>query len=41
MHAYDSLKSDILWAIVVNHLPKLKSELLALLNGLDEKCNLH
>ena len=41
IHAYDSLKTDILWAIVVNHLPKLKSELLALLDGLDEKCNLH
>lgn len=36
IHAYDSLKSDILWAIVVNHIPKLKLELLELLDGLDE-----
>ena len=27
IHAYDSLKPDILWAIVVNHLPRLKREL--------------
>lgn len=27
IHAYDSLKSDILWAIVINHLPKLKIEI--------------
>lgn len=32
IHAYDSLKPDILWAIVVNHFPKLKSELLSLLS---------
>lgn len=30
IHAYDSLKPDILWAIVVNHIPKLKTELEAL-----------
>lgn len=27
IHAYDSLKPDILWAIVINHLPRLKQEL--------------
>lgn len=27
IHAYDSLKPDILWAIVINHIPKLKAEL--------------
>lgn len=27
IHAYDSLKPDILWAIVINHLPRLKREL--------------
>lgn len=27
IHAYDSLKPDILWAIVINHIPKLKQEL--------------
>ncbi|MBD5193507.1 MAG: DUF86 domain-containing protein [Bacteroides sp.] len=31
IHAYDSLKPDILWAIVVNHLPLLKKEIMALL----------
>ena len=31
IHAYDSLKPDILWAIVVNHLPRLKKELYSLL----------
>ena len=30
-HAYDSLKPDILWGIVVNHLPKLKEEVTMLL----------
>lgn len=33
IHAYDSLKADILWAIVVNHIPRLKKELTGLLNG--------
>ena len=27
IHAYDSLKPDILWAIVINHIPKLKAEI--------------
>lgn len=27
IHAYDSLKPDILWAIVINYLPRLKQEL--------------
>ncbi|MDE5953648.1 MAG: DUF86 domain-containing protein [Duncaniella sp.] len=31
IHAYDSLKPDILWAIVVNHVPRLKRELELLL----------
>ena len=26
IHAYDSLSSDILWSIVINHLPLLKTE---------------
>ena len=26
IHAYDSLKPDILWSIVVNHIPRLKGE---------------
>lgn len=31
IHAYDSLQSDILWAIVINHIPKLKAEVIRLL----------
>ena len=31
IHAYDSLKPDILWAIVINHSPRLKADVLKLL----------
>ena len=31
IHAYDSLKPDILWGIVFNHMPLLKREVEALL----------
>lgn len=31
IHAYDSLKPDILWGIVINHMPLLKKEIEALL----------
>lgn len=31
IHAYDSLKPDILWAIVINHLPLLQQEVKTLL----------
>ena len=31
IHGYDSLSADILWSIVINHLPKLKEEAQALL----------
>ncbi len=31
IHAYDSLKPDILWAIVINHIPVLKQEIQELL----------
>ena len=27
IHGYDSLSADILWSMVINHLPKLKKEL--------------
>ena len=33
IHGYDSLSADILWSMVVNHLPKLKHEVMALLNN--------
>lgn len=33
IHGYDSLSVDILWSMVINHLPKLKNEVIILLNG--------
>lgn len=35
-HAYDSLKPDILWSIVINHIPKLKLEVTTLLESYSE-----
>ena len=32
-HSYDAISNDILWSIVVNHLPKLKKEVCDLLLG--------
>lgn len=32
IHAYDSLREDILWAIVVRHMPLLKAEVEKLLS---------
>ncbi len=32
IHAYDSLKPDILWGIVINHMPILKIEVANLLD---------
>ena len=31
IHGYDSLSVDILWSMVINHLPKLKKEVTVLL----------
>lgn len=33
IHAYDSLKPDILWAIVINHIPRLKQDIVAILES--------
>lgn len=33
IHAYDSLKPDILWAIVINHIPRLKTEIMQLIEA--------
>lgn len=33
IHGYDSLESVNIWAIVINHLPILKVEIVDLLNG--------
>lgn len=30
-HGYDSVSEDIIWSIVINHLPKLKAEVESLL----------
>lgn len=32
IHGYDSLREDLIWAIVINHLPILKQEVNLLLN---------
>lgn len=32
IHAYDSLNNEVLWAIVINHLPLLKEEVMAILD---------
>lgn len=31
IHGYDSLSVDILWSMVINHLPRLKNEVITLL----------
>jgi uncharacterized protein with HEPN domain len=31
IHGYDSLRDDIIWSIVVNHLPPLRAEVEKLL----------
>lgn len=33
IHGYDSVSEDILWAIVIRHLPQLKKEVLELLEN--------
>ena len=33
IHGYDSLSVDVLWSMVINHLPKLKKEVISLLNS--------
>ena len=32
IHAYDSISDENIWAVIINHLPKLKSEIKALIN---------
>ena len=32
-HGYDEISDDLLWSIVINHLPKLKSEIAILIEG--------
>jgi uncharacterized protein with HEPN domain len=30
-HGYDKISDDLIWSIVINHLPKLKSEIISML----------
>jgi uncharacterized protein with HEPN domain len=32
IHAYDAVNNTIVWAIVTNHIPKLKEEVIVLIN---------
>ena len=32
VHGYDKISDDLIWSIVINHLPKLKDEVSGLLN---------
>ena len=32
IHGYDKVSDDLIWSIVINHLPKLKDEIAGLLN---------
>lgn len=33
IHGYDSLREDLIWAIVINHLPILKAEIVQILDS--------
>ena len=33
IHAYDSISDESIWAVLTNHLPKLKSEIEALIKS--------
>jgi len=33
VHGYDSISDDLIWSIVVNHLPKLKNEIKILMEN--------
>lgn len=33
IHGFDSLSADILWSIIINHLPKLRKEVITLLEN--------
>ena len=37
IHSYDSLLPDILWSIVINHLPKLQDEIQSLIASTSSK----
>jgi len=31
IHGYDKISDDLIWSIVINHLPKLKAEIISML----------
>ncbi len=33
IHGYDSLREDLVWALVINHIPILKSEIIQILES--------
>lgn len=37
IHGYDSVSHDMVWSIVINHLPLLKAEVVNLLTGIETK----
>jgi uncharacterized protein with HEPN domain len=37
IHAYDNVDKEVIWAIIINHLPKLKSEVETLLKNLNNE----
>lgn len=37
IHGYDSLRHEILWAIVINDIPLLKAEIIRILTELDSE----
>lgn len=39
IHGYDSLRHEILWAIVINDLPLLKSEVIRILTETDQEAS--
>lgn len=36
VHGYDSLREDLIWAIVINHLPLLRTEVEKLIESLQK-----
>lgn len=40
IHGYDSLRDDLIWGIVINHLPLLKEEVIQLLDAKSDISNM-
>ena len=37
IHAYDSVDNETVWSIVINHLPKLKEEVVKLIDPIEDR----